>query len=84
MKFSKKSLGSREHRELIALLVQKRRDAGLTQEDVAKQMRWPQSYISKIESGDRRLDVIEFIRIASVIGFDAGAIAQELQELIEK
>jgi len=84
MQFSKKSLGSHEHRKLIAFLAQARKDAGMTQEYVAKKMRWPQAHISKIENGDRRIDVVEFVRLACVIGFDAGAIVRELQKNIKK
>lgn len=45
--------------ELAANLKQARIDAGLTQVEVAKELSKPQSYISKIESGEQRIDVIE-------------------------
>lgn len=38
----------------------------MTQVDVSKSIEQPQSYISKIESGDRRIDVIEFWRLAKI------------------
>jgi transcriptional regulator with XRE-family HTH domain len=50
-----------------------RLDAGLTQADVCRKLRRPQSFLSKIESGERRLDVIELQEIAELyrrpIGF---------------
>ena len=51
--------------------VKKRRiDANLRQQDVAARLDWPQSFVAKYESGERRLDVVEFIEVAEAIGFD--------------
>ncbi len=51
------------------LLIEKRKEAGLTQEVVAERLNKPQSYVSKYENGERRIDVIEFMDIAKSIGF---------------
>ena len=59
-----KSLRSREHRAVIAALVTARKAAGLTQQQLAKRLKKHQSYVSKYETGERRLDVPEFIRIS--------------------
>lgn len=53
-----------------ASLKGERKRAGLTQARLAKKLRRPQSYISKYERGDQRLDVVEFIEIAQAVGFD--------------
>lgn len=66
----KKALYERSYAAFTELLRQERRNAGLTQAALAKKLRRPQSYVSKYERGDRRLDVIEFIEVARVIGFD--------------
>lgn len=66
----KKALYERSYAAFTALLKEERKNAGLTQAALAKKLRRPQSYISKYERGDRRLDVIEFIEVARVIGFD--------------
>jgi transcriptional regulator with XRE-family HTH domain len=58
------------YRRLCRLLVQARREAGLQQVDVAKLLGRPQSYVSKVESGERRLDVAEFVELASAIQAD--------------
>ncbi|MBX3578339.1 MAG: helix-turn-helix transcriptional regulator [Rhizobiaceae bacterium] len=65
-----KSLHSDRHRRLAELLTEKRKQAGLTQADVAKALGRYQSFVANIENGDRRVDVVEFLDIADVIGFD--------------
>jgi transcriptional regulator with XRE-family HTH domain len=68
--------------ELIILgqvLVRARERAGLKQSDVAARLGLPASYLSKIENGTRRLDVIELIRIAEAMGVDAAEIVGELK-----
>ena len=52
------------------LLVEARKAAGLTQVDVAKRLSRPQSFVSKFERGERRLDVIEFLDIAEAMRID--------------
>jgi len=49
-------------------LRQARVDAGLTQEEVARRLGRPQSFVSKCESGERRVDVIELSQFARVYG----------------
>jgi transcriptional regulator with XRE-family HTH domain len=43
---------------------------GVTQIELAARLERPQSFISKIESGDRRLDVIEFLKITTALKVD--------------
>jgi transcriptional regulator with XRE-family HTH domain len=57
-------------RRLRLLLTEKRKHAGLTQAFVADRLGKPQSFVSKYETGERRVDVVEFLRLADVIGFD--------------
>jgi transcriptional regulator with XRE-family HTH domain len=54
-----KSLFSREYRLFLASLRKARMEAGLTQEGLAKLLGDTQSFISKVERGERRLDVVE-------------------------
>jgi transcriptional regulator with XRE-family HTH domain len=51
-------------------LIAARKEAGITQAQLAKALRRPQSFISKYERGERRLDVIEFLEVTEVIGAD--------------
>jgi transcriptional regulator with XRE-family HTH domain len=62
------------------LLVAARERAGLKQSDVAAKLGMPASYLSKIENGTRRLDVIELIRIAEAMEIDPAEIVSKLQE----
>lgn len=74
----KKALYERSYAAFTDLLREERRKAGLTQAMLAKKLRRPQSYVSKYERGDRRLDVIEFLEIARAIKFDPNEFLQRL------
>jgi transcriptional regulator with XRE-family HTH domain len=63
---------------LCRMLVEARTEAGLKQADVAERLGRPQSYISKIERGERGVDVIEFLEIAKAIGFNPTALLRKL------
>lgn len=52
------------------LLVDARKQIGMTQVQVAKKLRKPQSFVSKFERGERRLDLTEFIEIADALEID--------------
>jgi transcriptional regulator with XRE-family HTH domain len=52
------------------MLLQARKTAGLSQAALAKKLSRPQSFVSKIERGERRLDVVEFKLISRVLGID--------------
>jgi transcriptional regulator with XRE-family HTH domain len=47
-----------------------REQAGLTQQDLAKRLNRPQSFVAKYELGERRLDLVEFVTIAQAIGLN--------------
>ncbi len=63
-----KSIYSAEYQRLCTLLRELRLEAGLTQVQVAERIDEPQSFVSKYESGERRLDVIELHYVAEAIG----------------
>ena len=56
------------YEEFLRRLREARRDAGLTQKEVARLLRKPQSYVSRCESGERRVDVVELLEFAKVYG----------------
>jgi len=55
---------------MVRLIREEREAKGLYQSDVAVALGEHQSFIARVESGQRRIDVIEFFRIADAIGFD--------------
>jgi DNA-binding XRE family transcriptional regulator len=59
-----RGIHSPEYRDFLGKLRKARKDAGLTQGEVAKRLRRPQSYVSKCESGERRVDVTELAEFA--------------------
>ncbi|MBI5733449.1 MAG: helix-turn-helix transcriptional regulator [Candidatus Kerfeldbacteria bacterium] len=61
-----KSVYTKEYKEITNRLRQARVDAGLSQRVVADKLNKPQSYVSKIESGERRLDVVEVKKFAII------------------
>jgi transcriptional regulator with XRE-family HTH domain len=65
-----KSVHSSEQAAFRALMIEARKRAGLTQQQLADHLRRPQSFVAKYEGGERRLDVLEFVAIARTIGAD--------------
>ena len=76
-----KTLGDARHEALIAFLVAKRTEAGLTQTELASRMKVYQSMIARMESGERRVDVVEFVRLAQVLEFDPATAISALQDI---
>lgn len=62
-----RSLRTSGHRAMMQVLTETRKSKGITQQDLADRLSRPQSYIAKVETGERRLDVVEFIEWASAI-----------------
>ena len=76
-----KTIRSPRHLRLIQLIVDKRRAAGMSQADLAKAIDRYQSVVAAIESGGRRLDVIEFLDLAETIGFDPHEILNDVAKV---
>ena len=62
-----KTLRTPAHRKLVQELRTARHEAGLSQQQVAELLGVPQSYVAKIELGERRIDVIEFLQLVAAI-----------------
>lgn len=73
-----KTLGDARHEALVAFLIARRKAAGLTQVELAARMRVFQSHVSRIEGGERRIDVVEFIKLGEVLSFDPATAIREL------
>lgn len=62
-----KTIYQEPYLRLVQALVQARKNAGLTQTQVAEKLSKPQSYIAKVEGADRKLDVMEFVELCEAI-----------------
>ncbi len=66
------------YRRLIDALADARRNASMSQTDLAKKLGKRQQFVSKYESGERRLDVVEFADIAKILDLDVSHLVSEI------
>lgn len=66
-----KSTDAPGYDQLLARLRAARKAAGLTQTKLAKKLRRPQSFVSKYENAEQRLDVVEFVEVTRALGIDS-------------
>ena len=78
----RKSLHTRAYSVLRERLILARKGAGFTQQQLAKQIGRPQSFVAKYESGERRLDLVEFLEIAAVLGVEPRKIIRAVSDEI--
>lgn len=83
MPLMRKSIHTNHHRRLLRLLRQVRQGAGLRQEDVAARLGKPQSFVSKYETGERRLDLLELREVCQVIGISLREFVARLEEALQ-
>lgn len=76
-----KSLRTPPHLALLKILRKRREALGLTQKEVARRLGRGQSWLSKIEIGERRMDVIEFARLCKVLDLGPGRVIGQLPGL---
>ena len=76
-----KTLVTERHQRLIALIIEAREKSGMTQTELADALGEYQSFVARLESGQRRLDVIEFIKLAEVLDFDANKVITEVRKI---
>ena len=72
-----RSVFTDEYADLVSLLIEARRGVSITQVELALRLNRPQSFVSKVERRERRLDVIEFCEIADALGFEADKLLAE-------
>jgi transcriptional regulator with XRE-family HTH domain len=65
-----RSLHSEDYRKLTAILLDARKRADLTQQQVADRLERPQSFIAKVEGGERRIDLGEFVALSRALDTD--------------
>ena len=72
-----------QREKLLALLRQLRIDARLTQTELASRLRRDQTFVSKYESGERRLDILEVREVCRAIGVDFVAAMRRLDRKLK-
>ena len=70
----KKTIHDQRYIEVVALLRKARERAGRTQQEVAQMLGRPQSYVSKVETCERRLDYVELLQICRVLDATLGEV----------
>jgi transcriptional regulator with XRE-family HTH domain len=75
------SMFSAAHRELVAAVVEMRKRAGLTQRQLADAVGREQNFVGRIETGQRRIDLVEWVSLCRACGTDPET---EIARLVKK
>lgn len=75
-----KSIYTREYKVLLRLLREARERAGLTQVELARRLGQTQSFVSKIEVGDRRLDLVQLRTVLAALDVRLGSFVRRFEE----
>ncbi|GAB4685997.1 helix-turn-helix domain-containing protein [Mycobacterium avium] len=74
-----KSITTAAYAELIRVLRDARVEAGMSQHQLAERLDEPQSFVSKYESGSRRLDLVELREIACALGLSLSSLVKRFE-----
>jgi transcriptional regulator with XRE-family HTH domain len=72
----------RERRAVAALLRRARTEAGLRQQDLAERLGVPQSFVARVEAGDRQLTLLETRAACAALGLPLAAFVGRLEEAL--
>ena len=78
-----KNLYTERQNALLSVLRSTREQAGLRQEDVAERLGRPQSFVSKYESGERRLDILELYDVCEALGTSMAGFVESLEKKLK-
>lgn len=78
-----KTIHSSGQRALVATLTEARKAAGISQSELAERLHCHQSMIARIESGERRIDVVELIVITRAVGIDAAKVVASVSAAVD-
>lgn len=73
-----KTIHSEPYRRLLAILREARESVGMTQAQLSQRLDKPQSYVSKYENGERRLDIIEMLDVCDAVGANPHEVIKRL------
>src|SRR4051794_17190250 len=79
-----KSIYSREYKVLLRLLRETREAADVTQVELARRLKQTQSFVSKIELGDRRLDLVQLRTILAALGTSLGEFVTRFEKALQE
>jgi transcriptional regulator with XRE-family HTH domain len=71
---------SKRYKTLVGLLVARRDAAGMTQSDLAARLGKSQSFVARLENGQRRITVVEFMTLAKILRFDPYKLISTLEK----
>jgi transcriptional regulator with XRE-family HTH domain len=74
-----KQLRTARHKAMMIVLKTARESARITQRELARRLDRAHSFVGKIESGERQLNVLEFCEYADALGADAGELLRAVQ-----
>lgn len=77
-----RSLHTKPYQAFVAVMVLARKEADITQHELARRIKKPQSFVSKYERIERRLDVPEFIHIARALGLDPAKLLRRIDKTL--
>jgi transcriptional regulator with XRE-family HTH domain len=80
----RKSIFSFGQERLQKVLRQARLDAELSQVELAKKLKRPQSFVSKYENGERRLDLVELREICQALGISLTKLTNRFEKSLKK
>jgi transcriptional regulator with XRE-family HTH domain len=77
-----KTLRSKRYKALIGVLVVRRQAAGMTQSDLAARLGKSKSFVARLESGQQRITVVEFMTLAKILRFDPYKVISTLEKTV--
>jgi transcriptional regulator with XRE-family HTH domain len=69
-----KTLRTPAHAALMQSLITHRKDRNITQQQLADRLNRPQSFVAKVETGERRIDAVELVEWSMGLGVDVAAL----------
>lgn len=79
-----RSLFSPAYAQLRESLVVARRSRGMTQAELAQLLGRPQSFVSKYERGERRLDIVEVVEVATALGVEPCDLVEDVARSLQE